>query len=187
MEIASLTALFAFLTSLDGGSQRLVVTLSHSKGAAPGILTVGAVASCASAALAAWLGAETAALSADWVRVVVVVAALMLAIAWLLIPSQQRELKEPTRSLGAIGLVIFMRQMREPAPYVVFAGAALVAAVWSAFVGGAAGIIAALGLGVFLPNRAVEFPVSRALRIVLAIALAGASLLIASNAHNSIS
>jgi hypothetical protein len=94
--------------------------------------------------------------------------------AW---PNRARKPREPTRSLGAIGIVLFLRQLTDASRFLIAAFAAALASPMLAASGGAIGGSAAVGLGWFLGERLEHLPLPAirlcfaALLLLLAIGL----------------
>ena len=99
------------------------------------------------AAVAAWFGALLGTtMSRDASTMFVAIALLIAAVecGW---PRRKADPKEPTRSLGAIGIVLFARQLTDAARFLVLAVAAAYAAPEMAALGGAVGGMASVALG----------------------------------------
>lgn len=135
--------LFALLATLIVGigarDQMLVAQLSERQGARPALLLVAMASAVATAAIAAWGGAQVAGMMPGNARLFLVALALGLASLELLVLAPRRAPAEPTHSLGAIALVILAIQLTDAARFLIFALAALTRAPWPTGAGGAVG------------------------------------------------
>ena len=135
--------LFAFIallvTGIGARDQLLVAALSHRRGQRPAVLLVGA----ASAALTAGIAAGGAALVIPMLngnaRLFLAALALGLAGAEMLIARASPTPREPTDSLGAFALVLFVQQLTDAARFMLFGIAVATGAFLPAALGGAAG------------------------------------------------
>ena len=102
--------LFAFaavaLTSLGSRDQLLVAHLAGRLGKTLGLLATGLLVSVLTAGLMAWAGSTISAMLPPAAKSMLVAIALVVAGVELAWPRQMRLAAEPTRSLGAIGLVL---------------------------------------------------------------------------------
>ena len=145
---AFLLALIAvFLTSLGARDQVLVAALSQRLNRHAGLLAVGSLTSIGTAIALAFAGVYVAQLLPENAKDMLVAIALVLASIELIWPVRPPKLGEPTRSLGAIAIVLLVRQWTDAARFLIFAFAAWSGLVWPAAVGGALGGIAAVALG----------------------------------------
>ncbi len=175
-------ALIAAAAATLGGREAVrVARLAAALGASTGLLVacwLGCVVACA---LSAWLGAGIAAQLGPDAKAMLVAIALLVAGIELAVLRPGRAPAEPTRSLGAILLVIGAAQLTAAAGFLVFALAGATALPWLAAAGGALGsgavLTAAWSLGAEwearLPLRAVRYAVAGVL--VLAALVTGLS------------
>lgn len=137
----------SFLTATGARDQLLVARLAGALGASNGLLVVALATSAASAAAAAWVGARLAQTMSESAATMFVAIALLLAAFECAWPNREKAMREPTRSLGAIAIVLFARQLTDASRFLV-AGFAVVFASWPlAGLGGAIGGGAAVALG----------------------------------------
>lgn len=123
-----------------GGREAVrVARLSAALGAGTGLLVAGWLACIAASALAARLGAGIAAGLAPEAKAMLVAMALLLAALELAILRPGRAPAEPTRSFGAIALVLSAAQLTAAAGFLVFALAGATGAPSLAATGGALG------------------------------------------------
>lgn len=109
---AALIALAACLLTSFGGRAHLTISmLSGSLGRSPGLLVVSAATALLATLIAAALGAAVSGQFVGEARQMIVVGALLLAAIELAVSVTLAHPREPTRSLGAIGLVLFARQL----------------------------------------------------------------------------
>ena len=135
--------LFAFIAVLLSGigarDQITVASLTRCNGPNIGLLVIACLASCATAAAAAWAGSTLAPTMTPNARNFLAALALGWAGLESLFISPGRKLQEPTRSLGAAGIVLLAHQVTDAARFLVFAMAIAFNAPLSAALGGAAG------------------------------------------------
>jgi putative Ca2+/H+ antiporter (TMEM165/GDT1 family) len=142
-----LALLLVFVLALGGRDQRLVAQLSEALGPSALLLAVGCAAAAVSAGVMAWLGSEVAALLPRRAARMLVAFALGFAALELALPVRLAPPREPTRSLGALAIVLFARQLGDAARFGVFALAAGAALPLGPGLGGALGGAGALALG----------------------------------------
>ncbi|MDZ4307526.1 hypothetical protein [Allopontixanthobacter sp.] len=133
----------ALLTSTGSRDQVLVARLSERLGRAYGLLTAGWLVAALSAGVMAWAGHAVAQLLPPEGKTMLVAIALVLAAAELAWPNRMVPLMDPTRSLGAIALVLLSRQLGDAGRFLIFAiaaatGAPVLAGIGGALAGGAA-------------------------------------------------
>ena len=140
-------ALIAAAAATLGGREAVrVARLSGALGAGTGLLTacwLGCIVACA---LSAWLGAGIAAQLGPEAKAMLVAIALLLAGLELAVLRPGRAPAEPTRSFGAVMLVLGAAQLTAAAGFLVFALAGATGAPWLAAAGGA------IGSGAVLPG-----------------------------------
>lgn len=160
-----LALLTSSLAMLGGRSARLVARMAQALGGSAGLLFAGWLGAMASSALAAWMGAVLAPRMPPAGKAMFVALALALAAIELVITRERPPPAEPTRSLGAIALVLFAAQVTDAARFLVLALALATGAPAMAGVGGALGSGAVLGAAwslrgewdARLPARAIRF------------------------------
>lgn len=134
------------LLSTGGRDQLLVARLAATLGPNRALLALAMAVSTASAAAMAWAGASIAALLPGPAAQMLIAFALLAAAAELLWPVHFVRPREPTRSLGAVGLVLLVRQLVDAARFAVFALAAASVVAPLAGLGGALGGAVSLAL-----------------------------------------
>ena len=166
-----------------GGREAVrVARLSAALGAGPGLLVACWLACLAGCALSAWLGAGIAAQLAPEAKAMLVAIALLLAGVELAILRPGRAPAEPTRSFGAILLVLGAAQLTSAAGFLVFALAGATALPWLAAAGGAVGSGAVLTMAwsaggeweARLPLTALRYGVAAALIVAALVTGLGA-------------
>ena len=159
-------------------SALLTARLSGELGVGAGLLVVCWGTAIATSALAGWAGALMAPVMAPAAKAMFVAAALALAALELLLTRSRAAPAEPTRSLGAMALVLFAGQLADAARFFVLAlavatGVPALAAIGGAFGSGAV-FTAAWALGgdwERLPLRAIRLASSGAF-LIAAVAVA---------------
>lgn len=147
MDVFLLTLILVFGIALGGRDQLVMAGLSDQLGRAPLLLACGMACAGFSAALMAWLGSTFAALLPYRAAQMLVAFALAAAALELTMPVRLKQPAEPTRSLGAIGLVLLARQLGDAARFVIFAFAALAHLPWASALGGGIAGAGAITLG----------------------------------------
>ncbi|MBX7483639.1 hypothetical protein [Qipengyuania qiaonensis] len=151
--------------------QLLVARMASLLGASNGLLVVALASSVATAGIAAWFGALLAQTMSENATTMFVAIALLLAAFECAWPNREKVPKEPTRSLGAIFIVLFARQLTDASRFLVAAFAVVFASWPLAGLGGAIGGGAAVAVG-WGAGAALERKLPlRALRIALALLL----------------
>ncbi|MEE4205122.1 MAG: hypothetical protein V2I39_02450 [Erythrobacter sp.] len=177
------TLLLVFAIALGGRDQILVAELSDALGRSGQLLALGLACSAASAAVMAWAGASLAAILPQRAAEMLVAFALAIAAFEMAWPAKVRRPAEPTRSLGAIGIVLLARQVGDAARFAVFAFASEAVYPAVTVIGGALGGGAAVALGWSAGARGLaRFPL-RGIRLTLAALLFLAALFIGLNAR----
>ena len=147
MSTLFLALLASALAALGGRQARLVAQLSATLGGSKGLLAVCWLTAAPASALAAWLGTAIAPSLSTSGKAMVAAAALAAAALELAWPSRaQRQPAEPTRSLGAIALVLGVGQLADAARLLVFALSLASGNAGLAALGGAIGSGTALTL-----------------------------------------
>lgn len=143
--------LFALLAAMVAGvaarDQALVASLSARQGPRVSVLLVGIAVSFATAALVAWAAAAMLPTMPPEARRLFAAMACGLAGIECLMIVPGREPEEPTRSLAAVGIVLFAHQIVDAARFMVFAIALATSAPLTAGLGGAIGGSVSLGFG----------------------------------------
>jgi Ca2+/H+ antiporter, TMEM165/GDT1 family len=147
MDVFLLTLLLVFAIALGGRDQLVMAQLADRLGRSPLLLATGVMCAAFSAGAMAWAATSFAALMPYRAAQMLVAFALALAAFELALPVRVRAAAEPTRSLGAIALVLLARQIGDGARFVVFAFAALAHFPLLSAIGGALGGAAALAVG----------------------------------------
>jgi len=178
-----LALLLVFALALGGRDQLMVGQWADSLGrSTPLLLTAMASAMLAAAAMA-WLGAEFAALLPRRAAQMLVAFALGLAAIELAWPVRLTAPQEPTRSLGAIAIILFARQVGDAARFAVFALAAWAALPLTVGLGGALAGAGAVALGWAIGAEGLARFRLRAVRLGLAGCLVIAAVFIGLNAR----
>lgn len=183
MDAFLIAALLVFVLALGGRDQMMVAQWADSLGQGSALLTVAVVSAVVSAAAMAFIGAEFAAQLPTRAAQMLVAFALVIAAAELAWPARFRTAREPTRSLGAIAIVLLARQIGDGARFAVFALAAWTTVPLTAGMGGALGGAAAVTLGWGTGAATLSRWPLRGLRIVLAAGLLVAGLFVGLNAR----
>ena len=134
-----LALLAAAAATLGGREAVRVARLSAALGGAVGLLVAGWIACAAGCAIAARLGADLADQLAPEAKAMFVAIALLVSAVELAVLRPGRAPAEPTRSFGAILLVLGAGQLTAAAAFLVFALAGATGAPWLAGAGGALG------------------------------------------------
>lgn len=133
-----------FMAATGGLAQQQLSHLAGILGARYSLLLAAIATCCASMALHGWAGWWIAAsLPAAWHGVVAAGALFIAAIRRLRVPHLPAP-REPTRSLGAMSLALFLRQLGDPSGWIVMAAAIYGLPVLVVAGAGAIGGIAAL-------------------------------------------
>ncbi|WP_296722231.1 hypothetical protein [Erythrobacter sp.] len=175
--------LLVFALALGGRDQWLVARWADALGRSVPLLLIGIVSACASAGVMAWLGSEFAAMLPPRAAQMLVAFALALAgfeLGWQV---KFKPPREPTRSLGAVAIVLAARQIGDGARFAVFAFAAQASLPATAALGGALGGAAAVAMGWSLGSAGLERLPLPVLRRGLALCLILAALFIGLNAR----
>jgi len=155
------------LATIGTRQARLLAQLSAHLGGG-GLLVVGWLCSILSSALAAWAGTAIAVQMPPEGKTMFVAAALALAGLELVWPMRKAPPEEPTRSLGAIAIVLFAGQVTDAARFLVLAIGVATANWPLAAAGGALGSAAVLTVAWTLGAEWETRLPLRAIRSVLA-------------------
>lgn len=148
--------LCALILGQGARDQITLARLAAGIGAKASLLVVAIITCALTAAIMAWAGAEIAALMPPRARYMLIAIALAFGAAELFWPVRIPVAKEPTWSLGAIGAVLFIRQIGDAARFAIFAFAAYAHAPSLAWAGGALGAAAALVMGVTWRDELID-------------------------------
>ena len=183
MDSFLLCLILTFAIALGGREQLILAQFSEVLERSLALLVTGLVCAVLSAAAMAYAGASMAAILPQRAAEMLVAFALAIAAVELAWPVKVKPMREPTRSLVAIGIVVLARQVGDAARFAVFAFAAEAVYPTTALIGGALGGGAAVLLGWSLGlSRLQKFPL-RYLRFALATCMIVAALLIGLNAR----
>lgn len=175
--------LLVFTIGLGGRDQLLVARLSDGLEQSLFLLGVGVLCAFLSAGVMAFAGATMAEILPPRAADMLVAFALGLAALELLWPVRLKRMDEPTRSFGAIGIVLLARQVGDAARFIVFAFAAEATYPVVTFIGGGLGGAAAIGLGWMIGTQLDgKFPL-RMVRLTFGGCLIIAALVIGLNAR----
>lgn len=141
-----LTLVVVLLAGYGARDQMTIAALTTKQGQRWGVMVVAIVCAALGAAIAAFAGKFMLVLLPPPARPVFAAIALGMAGLESLILSSRRNLREPTHSLGALGIVLISHQLTDAARFLVFGLAVGMAAPFSAGLGGALGGAAILGL-----------------------------------------
>jgi Ca2+/H+ antiporter, TMEM165/GDT1 family len=142
-----LALLLVSALALGGRDQMMVARWADALGHSAALLLVAMASAALAAGVMAWVGAEFAALLPRRAGQMLVAFALVIAAFELAWPVRITPPKEPTRSLGAIAIVLLARQIGDGARFAVFALAAWAHLPLTAGLGGALGGAGAVALG----------------------------------------
>ena len=178
-----IAVLLVFALAMGGRDQWLVAHWADALERSTALLAVAVLCACLSSGAMAWIGAKFAELLPRRAAQMLVAFALAVAAAELALPVQIQRPQEPTRSLGAIAIVLLARQIGDGARFAVFALAAWTAVPLTAGLGGALGGAAAVAIGWSIGSEALARWPLRIARLTLAGCLALAALFIGLNAR----
>ena len=164
------TLLAVLLAGRAARDQLTVAELTARQGARPGVLVTGLAISIATGVAAAWAGSLIAPMLPSNARLFLAALALAFAGGESLLLSPGRSPDEPTRSLGALAIVLLSRQLTDAARFLVFAMAVATNAPVPAALGGALGGAVLLAAAWFAPAFVMQ-PVLRKLRRFVGAAL----------------
>ena len=183
MDTFLLCFVLVFAIALGGRDQVIVARLAETLERSVALLMLGAVCAAISAGVMTWAGMALAQIMPPRAAEMLVAFALATAAVELLWPVKLKGMDEPTRSLGAIGLVLLARQVGDAARFIVFAFAAGATYPLTSALGGASGGFAAVALGwVMGSDLEAKLPL-RAIRITMAVCLIVAAIFIGLNAR----
>jgi putative Ca2+/H+ antiporter (TMEM165/GDT1 family) len=186
MDTFLLCLVLVFAIGLGGRDQLIVARLTEAHVQSLQLLVVGVLCAGLAAAVLAWAGMTVAQLLPPRAANMLVAFALAVAAAELVWPVRQKPLAEPTRSLGAIAVVLLARQLGDAARFAVFAFATQATYPATSIIGGALGGGATIALGWMLGDELEERLPLRAIRLALAACLFVAALFIGLNARYAV-
>ena len=173
-----------FVATNGGRAQLLVARLARVLGRSQGLLLSALAASSGTMLLAVWLG-SIARLQLDndlvgWLAALAILAA-SIELLW---PIRMREAKEPTRSLGAISLVLITRQFVDAPRLVVFAASTQLAPATILALGGALGGGICLWFGWRFGDMVDRRFAAKPVRWTMGLILLGLAILLAAEVAN---
>lgn len=161
----------SFCAATGARDQVLVARLAGVLGGSNALLGVALASSAATAGIAAWFGARLAETMSESAATMFVAIALLLAAFECAWPNREKPPSEPTRSHGAIAIVLFARQLTDASRFLVAAFAVVFASWPLAGLGGAIGGGAAVSVGWAMGSALERRLPLRAIRIGLAMVL----------------
>ncbi len=141
------TLLLVIAVGLGARDQLIVARFSQQVGRTPELLVLAGFTAAVSAAAMAYFGSTLAAILPERAQDMLVAFALAIAGGEMLWRVRVKEMKEPTRSFVAIGVVLLARQFGDAARFLVFALAAQAVYPLTTAIGGALGGIVVIALG----------------------------------------
>lgn len=159
------------VTSLGSRDQLLIANIAARLGRSNALLLIGCCVAVITAVLMTLSGMYIAALLPSNAKVMLVAFALAIAAVELAWPKKRSFIKEPTRSLVAIALVLFVRQVGDGSRFLIFAFAAGSGTPWLAAAGGALGGMGAVMLGWSTGDDLTKALPLRTIRVALAVIL----------------
>ena len=176
----------SFITGVGARDQMLVARLRLALEPSTGLLGTAMLSAVATAAIAAWIGAELSRLMSASAATMFLAFALLAGAFELAWPNRVARPEEPTRSLGAIFIVLFARQMSDASRFVILALAVAQASPMLAGLGGAIAGSASVTIGWAMGDELERTVPLRTLRVSSAIVLAIAAILIGLSARGLI-
>lgn len=131
-----LTALAVLLSGIAARDQMIVAALTQAQGQRLGVLITGLLCAAIACVIAVYAATAFLALLPAPARPILAAFAIGLAGLESLIFSPRRKVKEPTHSLGALGLVLLAKQVTDATRFTVFALAVGTGAPLAAGLGG---------------------------------------------------
>ena len=183
MDSFLLCLLLTFAIGLGGRDQLIVARLSDALGQSVPLLLLAATSAVVSAAVMVWLGMTMAEILPSRAADMLVAFALAIAAFELAWRVRLKPMSEPTQSLGAIGIVLFARQLGDAARFVIFAFAAEATYPATTIIGGGLGGVAAVTLGWMMGGELERKVPLRAIRLAMAACLFVAAMFIGLNAR----
>ncbi|MFB0613782.1 hypothetical protein [Aurantiacibacter poecillastricola] len=177
-----LTFLAVAAAMLAGRDAVRVARLRAALGWGGPLLVTVVFAALAGAALAAWIAGELAPLIRPDMKPLVVALALFLAALEVLLRTPPTNPREPTRSIGAITLVLLVGMVSDASGFIILSLAIATGEPLLAATGGALAAIAVLGVAIFTGEEWQALPL-KALRKGVAAGLVLAASIIAFSAQ----
>lgn len=181
-----LALLTSALAMLGARPARQTAELAQALGGSVGLLAVGWLTATLASALAAWAGMAMLPLMAPAAKAMFVALALALAAIELMVAREKPAPAEPTRSLGAIALVLFAGQLTDAARFFVLALAVATGAPVLAAAGGALGSGAVLSAAWALRGDWERRLPARAIRLAVGALFGLAAIVVALSARGLI-
>lgn len=169
--------------ALGGRDQVMVGQWADALGRTAQLLATGCLAATLTAGAMAWIGAELAIILPRRAGQMLIAFALLAAAFELALPVRMAPPREPTRSLGAIALVLLARQIGDAARFTVFALAAWSTLPFAAGLGGTLGGAGAVAIGWSQGAEGLARLPLRALRLIIAAAALVAALFVGLDAR----
>lgn len=173
----------AFLCGIGARDQILVARLAAHGRSAARLLTIGVPIAVLTAAFMAWAGHAVSAQLPAAAKTMLVAIALLLAAFELAWPNRTMSPKEPTRSLGALAVVLAARQLSDASRFLIFAFAAATGVPMLAGIGGAAGGAGTLILAALAGSEMVARWPLRKYRLILSAVLGVTAIVIGLSAR----
>lgn len=168
MDMAAILIPAVLAAACGGRAQLTVARLAGALGSSGGLLLAALAAACVTSIAMGFAGAWLAGLVGQEARIWLVVLGIALAAVELAVPVRLATPREPTRSLGAIALVLTLRQIFDAPRWLAFALGAALASPDTAALAGAAGSGLALFIGWNWPDWPERRHGWRILRLVMA-------------------
>lgn len=161
-----LTLIAVLLAGLGARDQGTVAALALRQGQRPAVLIVALASAVATALCAAYAAHFMLMQLPPPARTIFAAIALGMAGLESLVLAPRRNMREPTNSLGALGLVLLAQQLTDAARFVIFGMGVGMAAPWAA---GAAGVLGGGVLAAFAWARPdlLATPLARVTRRVM--------------------
>ena len=173
MSALFLSLVAAFLATTGARDQAVVARQSSALGPHPGLLATAVLVACGGAALAVLSGIWIAQLLPAPAKAMLVAIALLLSAVEIAWPRPVTPVpREPTRSLGAVALVLTGQALTDATRFLILALAVAVSPPLLVGIGGALGSSAALAAGWALGEALSEHRLMRPLRVGIALVLA---------------
>ena len=175
MDMAAILIPAGLAAACGGRAQLTVARLAGALGSSGGLLLAALAAACVTSIAMGFAGAWLAGFVGQTAGIWLVVLGIAFAAAELALPVRLAPPREPTRSLGAIALALTLRQIFDAPRWLALALGAALASPETAALGGAAGSGLALLIGWNWPDWPGWHRGWLALRLALALLLAGAA------------
>ena len=180
MDAALITFAACLLMSFCGRAHLTIGMMAISLGRSAGLLLVAVAASLFATAVVVLAGQQVAVNFNGEVLQWIIVVALIGGAAELVFPFDRPRADEPTRSLGAIGIVLFLRQIFDAPRLCLFASAAALPSADHAVIGGGGAAARASFLAWFFADCQIGERFRYVVRLSLAVIVLLLALLIGS-------